>query len=68
MEQSNEEFREIEKKIHELFCKLNVVDPITDKHPKQDKSIPHSQREISTVYCVVSFCLRRYIPNEFILF
>jgi len=51
MNQSTGLFTESEN-FRGLFCKLNVVYPVTDKYPKPDESSPHTQLHFSTVYCV----------------
>ena len=43
------------KEILYLFCKLNVLYPVTDKYPKPFQSNPHTQLHFPTVYCVCVF-------------
>jgi len=40
------------KQISDLFWKVNVLIPVTDKLPKPDYSNPHIHLHFSTIYCI----------------
>jgi len=51
MEKSTAETQSVEQ-TRGLSYKLEVLYPVTDKHPKPDESSPHILLHFSTVYCV----------------